>query len=78
MCCRSSESLADEQYLQAYAAYQRWDRLTYEWFLKRVKDVALLPAPRESDEADRRAVQYFRLHADGGNVSLCTTASYTT
>jgi hypothetical protein len=54
-----------EQYLQAYAAYRHWDRLTYEWFLKRVKDVALAPAPRERDEADRLAVQYFRLHADG-------------
>jgi hypothetical protein len=54
-----------EQYLQAYAAYRHWDRLTYEWFLKRVKDVALVPAPRESDEADRLAMQYFRLHADG-------------
>jgi hypothetical protein len=54
-----------EQYLQAYAAYRHWDRLTYEWFLKRVKDVALAPAPRESDEADRLAMQYFRLHADG-------------
>ena len=54
-----------EQYLQAYAAYRHWDSLTYESFLKRVKDVALVPAPRESDEADRVAVQYFRLHADG-------------
>ena len=54
-----------EQYLQAYAGYRHWDRSTYEWFLKRVKDVALAPAPRESDEADRLAVQYFRLHADG-------------
>jgi hypothetical protein len=59
-----------EQYLQAYAAYRRWDRLTYEWFLKRVKDVDLAPAPRESDEADRLALQYFRLHADGGERVL--------
>jgi hypothetical protein len=42
-----------------------WDRLTYERFLKRVKGVALVPAPRERDEADRLAVQYFRLHAKG-------------
>ena len=54
-----------EQYLQAYATYRHWDRLTYEWFLKRVKDVALAPATRESDEADRLAVQYFGVHADG-------------
>jgi hypothetical protein len=54
-----------EQYLQAYAAYMRWDTWTYDWFLKKVKDVALAPAPRESDEADRLALQYFRLHADG-------------
>jgi hypothetical protein len=54
-----------EQYLQAYAAYRHWDRSTYEWFFKRVKEVALARAPRESDEADRLAVQYFRLHVDG-------------
>lgn len=54
-----------EQYLQAYAAYRHWDTVTYEWFLKRVKDVALVPAPTETDEADRLAVQYFRLPADG-------------
>src|SRR5262245_25289687 len=54
-----------EQYLQAYAAYMHWDGLTYEWFLKRVKEVTLVPAPRESDEADRLAVEYFKLHADG-------------
>src|SRR5262245_63007542 len=54
-----------EEYLQAYAAYKHWDSLTYEWFLKRVKDVALAPAPKERDEADRLAVQYFRLHANG-------------
>jgi len=59
-----------EQYLQAYAAYRRWDRLTYEWFLERVKEVALVPAPRESDEADRVALQYFRWHADGGERFL--------
>jgi hypothetical protein len=55
-----------EQYLQAYAAYMHWDRSTYEWFLERVKDVALVRAPRESDEADRVAVQYFRSHGGGG------------
>ena len=59
-----------EQYLQAYAAYKNWDALTYGWFLKRVKDVDLAPAPRESDEADRLALQYFRLHADGGERVL--------
>jgi hypothetical protein len=35
-----------------------------------VKDVALVPAPRESDEADRVAVQYFRSHADRGERFL--------
>ena len=59
-----------EQYLQAYAAYMHWDALTYGWFLKRVKEVALVPAPRERDEADRVALQYFRLHADGGERFL--------
>jgi hypothetical protein len=32
--------------------------------------VALVPAPRESDEADRVAVQYFRSHADRGERFL--------
>ena len=54
-----------EQYLQAYAAYRHWDRVTYEWFRQRVKDVELAQAPRESDEADRLAMQYFRRHAAG-------------
>ena len=54
-----------EQYLQAYAAYRHWDGLTYEAFLERVKDVALAPAPRESDEADRLALQYLGLRDDG-------------
>ena len=54
-----------EQYLQAYAAYHHWDRVTYERVLQKVKDVTLVPAPRESDEVDRLAAEYFRLHADG-------------
>jgi hypothetical protein len=54
-----------EQYLQAYAAYHHWDSVTYERVLQKVKDVTLVPAPRESDEVDRLAAEYFRLHADG-------------
>jgi hypothetical protein len=54
-----------EQYLQAYAAYRHWDRSRYERMLRKVKDVALVPAPTETDEADRLAMQYFRRHADG-------------
>ena len=54
-----------EQYLQAYADYRRWDRLTYESVLRRVKEVALVPAPRERDEADRLALEYLRLRRDG-------------
>ena len=54
-----------EQYLQAYAAYHHWDSLTYERVLQKVKDVTLVPAPRERDEVDRLAAEYFRLHADG-------------
>jgi hypothetical protein len=53
------------QYLQAYAAYRDWDTLTYNSFLQRVKAVALVPAPRETDAADRLAAEYFRGHADG-------------
>lgn len=54
-----------EQYLRAYAAYQHWDSSTYESFLQRVNRMALAPAPRESDEADRLAAEYFKSHADG-------------
>jgi hypothetical protein len=53
------------QYLQAYAAYRHWDTLTYERVLQKVKDVVLVPAPSETDEADRLAARYFREHADG-------------
>jgi hypothetical protein len=53
------------QYLQAYAAYRHWDTLTYERALQKVKDVVLVPAPSETDEADRLAAKYFREHADG-------------
>jgi hypothetical protein len=54
-----------EQYLQAYATYHRWDAVTYERVLQRVKDVTLVPAPREADEADGLAADYFRRHPDG-------------
>jgi hypothetical protein len=54
-----------KEYLQAYAKYQHWDTLTYETVLQKVKDVALVPAPIEIDEADRIAAEYFRTHADG-------------
>jgi hypothetical protein len=54
-----------KEYLQAYAKYQHWDTLTYERFLQKVKDVALVPAPNETDEADKIAAEYFRTHADG-------------
>jgi hypothetical protein len=53
-----------EQYLQAYAAYQHWDQLTHERFLQRVKNVVLVPAPGEMDEADKIAMEYLRQHAD--------------
>jgi len=54
-----------EQYLHAYKAYHHWDRVTYERVLQKVKDVALVPPPREIDEVDQLAAEYFRLHADG-------------
>ena len=54
-----------KEYLQAYAKYQHWDASTYERFLQKVKDVALVPAPSETDEADKIAAEYFRAHADG-------------
>jgi hypothetical protein len=59
-----------QQYLQAYAAYRKWDALTYERVLQKVKDVALVPAPGEMDEADRLAADYFRKHADGNEHLL--------
>jgi hypothetical protein len=54
-----------KEYLRAYATYQHWDTVTYEKVLQKVKDVALVPAPSERDEADRIAAEYFRKHADG-------------
>jgi hypothetical protein len=54
-----------KEYLQAYAAYQHWDTSTFEKVLQKVKDVVLVPAPSERDEADRVAAEYFRTHADG-------------
>jgi hypothetical protein len=42
-----------------------WDSVTYERVLQKVKDVTLVPAPRESDEVDRLAAEYLRLHAGG-------------
>ena len=54
-----------KEYLQAYAAYQHWDTLTYERVLQKVKDVVLVPAPSETDEADRIAAEFFRKYGDG-------------
>ena len=54
-----------KEYLQAYATYQHWDAVTYEKVLQKVKDVVLVPAPSEIDEADRLAAEYFKQHADG-------------
>ena len=59
-----------QQYLEAYAAYQHWDTLMYKNFLQRVKDVSLVSAARESDEADKIAAEYFRKHADGNEHLL--------
>ena len=52
------------EYLKAYAVYRHWDASTYERFLQKVKDVALVPPPSETDEADRMAAEYFRTHSD--------------
>src|SRR5262249_12241945 len=54
-----------KQYLQAYAMYQHWNTVTYDAFLQRVEDVVLVPAPRETDEADKAVLHYLRQHADG-------------
>jgi hypothetical protein len=54
-----------EQYLRAYAAYRDWDALTYARYFQKVRDLALAPAPSETDHADRIAAEYFRTHADG-------------
>lgn len=54
-----------KQYLQAYATYQHWDTAAYDQFLQRVKEVVLVPAPSEVDDADRTASDYLRKHADG-------------
>lgn len=54
-----------EEFLRAYAVYQHWDSSKYESFLQRVKTVTLVPAPTETDDADRSAADFFRRHADG-------------
>jgi hypothetical protein len=54
-----------KEYLQAYARYRHWDGSMYDRFLQRVKDVSLVPAPSETDQADKVAAEYFRSHADG-------------
>lgn len=54
-----------EKYLRAYAAYRHWEPSAVDGFLQRVKSVTVIPAPRESDEADSLAAEYFRSHADG-------------
>jgi len=54
-----------QEYLRAYARYRHWDAAEYELCLKKVKDVVLVPAPTETDEADRIAAEYFRNHAGG-------------
>jgi hypothetical protein len=54
-----------EQYLRAYATYQHWDSSMFDRFLKMVKNVALVAAPSEADDADRSAADYFSRHADG-------------
>ena len=58
------------EYLQAYAKYQHWDNLMYGTFLEKVKNVKLLLAPSEMDDADRIAAEYFRTHADGNEHLL--------
>ena len=64
-----------EHYLQAYAGYHHWDSVTFERVLQKVMDLTLVPAPRETDEVDRLAADYFRLLAD--DISSRTTARYT-
>jgi hypothetical protein len=52
------------EFLKAYATYQHWDTATYELVLQKVKDVVLIPATRERDEADAMAAAYFQKHVD--------------
>jgi hypothetical protein len=44
--------------------------VTSERVLQKVKDVTLVPAPRETDEADRLAAEFFRRTADGSQHFL--------
>jgi hypothetical protein len=59
-----------EDYLRAYAKYQHWDPAMHERVLQRVKDTVPVPPPRERDEADERAIEYVRAHADGNEHFL--------
>jgi hypothetical protein len=51
--------------LRTYARYQGWDDTTRDQVFQRVKETVLVPPPSERDEADERAIAYFRAHADG-------------
>jgi hypothetical protein len=53
------------EYLQAYALYRHWDDATFERVLQKVKEVVLVPAPSERDEADRFAEEFFKTRANG-------------
>jgi hypothetical protein len=66
----SDSAFRRPEYLPAYAAYQHWDISTFDRFLQKGKDVVLVPAPSESDEADKSATEYFRQHADGNEDFL--------
>ena len=54
-----------KEYLQAYAKYKDWPPSKCEEFLQKVKELKLLPAPGEIDEADRAAAIAFRRIDDG-------------
>jgi hypothetical protein len=52
-----------EEYLRAYTNYN--PKVKFDSTLQKVKDVALVPPPVESDDADKSAAEYLKTHADG-------------
>lgn len=54
-----------EEYLKAYFQYKPKTNPPFDQMLQRVKDVQLVPPPIESDDADKKAIEFFKANNDG-------------
>lgn len=52
-----------EEYLRAYTKYK--PNVKFDEVMDKVKNLELVPPPLESDDADKKAAEYFKTHADG-------------